>query len=134
MFWIETQHATSIPIFVILHKNNSIWQSNKNNFAYNAIQILFSDISWLFQNEFFHHHRLQKWLFPKSEISVTLNLIVYPTKRFSLLKQWLQMSLNFSSHSQTVFMFFPSSYDNKEIALNCGIMLRECIKFPALAK
>ncbi|XP_056175667.1 uncharacterized protein LOC115693259 isoform X4 [Syzygium oleosum] len=26
------------------------------------------------------------------------------------------------------------SYDNKEIALNCGNMLRECIKFPTLAK
>ncbi|KAK7303199.1 hypothetical protein RJT34_14101 [Clitoria ternatea] len=25
-------------------------------------------------------------------------------------------------------------YDNKEIALSCGIMLRECIKFPSLAK
>lgn len=26
------------------------------------------------------------------------------------------------------------SYDNKEIALNCGNMLRECVKFPTLAK
>ncbi|KAF8030757.1 hypothetical protein BT93_D0059 [Corymbia citriodora subsp. variegata] len=26
------------------------------------------------------------------------------------------------------------SYDNKDIALNCGNMLRECIKFPTLAK
>ncbi|KAK7359674.1 hypothetical protein VNO77_01636 [Canavalia gladiata] len=25
-------------------------------------------------------------------------------------------------------------YDNKEIALSCGIMLRDCIKFPSLAK
>jgi hypothetical protein len=32
-------------------------------------------------------------------------------------------------------MFSPlNSYDNKEIALNCGLMLRECIKFPTLAK
>ncbi|KAI4345534.1 hypothetical protein L6164_012648 [Bauhinia variegata] len=30
--------------------------------------------------------------------------------------------------------FLVISYDNKEIALNCGIMLRECIKFPTLAK
>ncbi|MBA0650276.1 hypothetical protein Goklo_017714, partial [Gossypium klotzschianum] len=29
---------------------------------------------------------------------------------------------------------FASSYDNKEIALNCGNMLRECIKFPSLAQ
>ncbi|KAJ0034293.1 hypothetical protein Pint_24964 [Pistacia integerrima] len=29
---------------------------------------------------------------------------------------------------------FKLSYDNKEVALNSGIMLRECIKFPSLAK
>ena len=33
-----------------------------------------------------------------------------------------------------LFPIFSSSYDNKEIALNCGSMLRECIKFPTLAK
>ncbi|KAF7837204.1 calcium-binding protein 39 [Senna tora] len=33
-----------------------------------------------------------------------------------------------------IAMLALHSYDNKEIALNCGIMLRECIKFPALAK
>ncbi|KAB5537417.1 hypothetical protein DKX38_014950 [Salix brachista] len=27
-----------------------------------------------------------------------------------------------------------TGYDNKEIALNCGLILRECIKFPTLAK
>lgn len=30
--------------------------------------------------------------------------------------------------------FLVVCYDNKEIALNCGNMLRECIKFPTLAK
>ncbi|KAL9390459.1 hypothetical protein Peur_019064 [Populus x canadensis] len=30
--------------------------------------------------------------------------------------------------------FLVVCYDNKEIALNCGLMLRECIKFPTLAK
>ncbi|KAL3577689.1 hypothetical protein D5086_019193 [Populus alba] len=30
--------------------------------------------------------------------------------------------------------FLVVCYDNKEIALNCGLMLRECIKFPMLAK
>ncbi|KAM7258866.1 hypothetical protein ACFE04_014607 [Oxalis oulophora] len=30
--------------------------------------------------------------------------------------------------------FLVVCYDNKEIALNCGTMLRECIKFPTLAK
>ncbi|XP_043721591.1 calcium-binding protein 39-like [Telopea speciosissima] len=30
--------------------------------------------------------------------------------------------------------FLVVCYDNKEIALNCGSMLRECIKFPTLAK
>ncbi|XP_038720113.1 calcium-binding protein 39-like isoform X2 [Tripterygium wilfordii] len=30
--------------------------------------------------------------------------------------------------------FLVVCYDNKEIALNCGNMLRECIKFPILAK
>ncbi|CAN0856194.1 Calcium-binding protein 39 [Linum grandiflorum] len=30
--------------------------------------------------------------------------------------------------------FLVVSYDSKEIAQNCGIMLRECIKFPSLAK
>ncbi|KAI4317708.1 hypothetical protein L6164_025557 [Bauhinia variegata] len=30
--------------------------------------------------------------------------------------------------------FLVVCYDNKEIAMNCGIMLRECIKFPTLAK
>ncbi|KAI7742556.1 hypothetical protein M8C21_033153 [Ambrosia artemisiifolia] len=30
--------------------------------------------------------------------------------------------------------FLVAGYDNKEIALNCGNMLRECIKFPTLAK
>ncbi|KAI7742553.1 hypothetical protein M8C21_033150 [Ambrosia artemisiifolia] len=30
--------------------------------------------------------------------------------------------------------FLVAGYDNKEIALNCGNMLRECIKFPILAK
>ncbi|KAJ6989189.1 hypothetical protein NC653_021929 [Populus alba x Populus x berolinensis] len=29
--------------------------------------------------------------------------------------------------------FLVVCYDNKEIALNCGLMLRECIKFPTLA-
>ncbi|KAF4358864.1 hypothetical protein CsatB_026050 [Cannabis sativa] len=30
--------------------------------------------------------------------------------------------------------FLVVCYDNKEIAMNCGNMLRECIKFPTLAK
>ncbi|KAL2458589.1 Mo25 family protein [Forsythia ovata] len=30
--------------------------------------------------------------------------------------------------------FLVVCYDNKEIALNCGNVLRECIKFPTLAK
>eukprot|EP00268_Persea_americana_P061045 TRINITY_DN7668_c0_g1_i1.p1 TRINITY_DN7668_c0_g1~~TRINITY_DN7668_c0_g1_i1.p1 ORF type:complete len:209 (-),score=36.17 TRINITY_DN7668_c0_g1_i1:1174-1800(-) len=30
--------------------------------------------------------------------------------------------------------FLVVSYDNKDIALNCGSMLRECIRFPTLAK
>ncbi|XP_026450023.1 calcium-binding protein 39-like [Papaver somniferum] len=30
--------------------------------------------------------------------------------------------------------FLVVCYDNKDIALNCGSMLRECIKFPTLAK
>ncbi|XP_028792390.1 calcium-binding protein 39-like isoform X2 [Neltuma alba] len=30
--------------------------------------------------------------------------------------------------------FLVVCYDNKEVALNCGIMLRECFKFPTLAK
>lgn len=30
--------------------------------------------------------------------------------------------------------FLVVSYDNKEIALNCGAMLRDCIRFPILAK
>ncbi|XP_068333156.1 uncharacterized protein [Pyrus communis] len=30
--------------------------------------------------------------------------------------------------------FLVVCYDNKEIALNCGSMLRDCIRFPALAK
>ncbi|MBA0587368.1 hypothetical protein Gorai_000500 [Gossypium raimondii] len=30
--------------------------------------------------------------------------------------------------------FLVVCYDNKEIALNCGNMLRECIKFPSLAQ
>ncbi|WCJ23617.1 Mo25 family protein [Euphorbia peplus] len=30
--------------------------------------------------------------------------------------------------------FLVICYDNKEIALNCGLMLRECFKFPSLAK
>ncbi|KAF9592176.1 hypothetical protein IFM89_012670 [Coptis chinensis] len=29
---------------------------------------------------------------------------------------------------------FLNSYDNKDVALNCWNMLRECIKFPSLAK
>ncbi|XVF28476.1 hypothetical protein REPUB_Repub15cG0032500 [Reevesia pubescens] len=35
---------------------------------------------------------------------------------------------------QDLFLSFASSYDNKEIAINCGNMLRECIKFPTLAQ
>lgn len=34
----------------------------------------------------------------------------------------------------TYWFLFVSSYDNKEIALNCGNMLRDCIRFPTLAK
>ncbi|XP_010279067.1 PREDICTED: calcium-binding protein 39 [Nelumbo nucifera] len=30
--------------------------------------------------------------------------------------------------------FLVTSYDNKDVALTCGIMLRECIKHPTLAK
>ncbi|KAH9765423.1 protein mo25 [Citrus sinensis] len=30
--------------------------------------------------------------------------------------------------------FLVVCYDNKEVALHCGIMLRECIKFPSLAR
>lgn len=33
-----------------------------------------------------------------------------------------------------LLLSFPTRYDNKEIALNCGNMLRECIKFSTLAK
>ncbi|KAF9619699.1 hypothetical protein IFM89_008376 [Coptis chinensis] len=29
---------------------------------------------------------------------------------------------------------FLNNYDNKDVALNCGNMLRKCIKFPSLAK
>ncbi|KAK6930064.1 Mo25-like, partial [Dillenia turbinata] len=37
------------------------------------------------------------------------------------------------NHSE-LLDFLVVCYDNKEIALNCGNMLRECIKFPTLAK
>ncbi|ERN12416.1 hypothetical protein AMTRI_Chr01g114450 [Amborella trichopoda] len=37
------------------------------------------------------------------------------------------------NHSE-LLEFLVTCYDNKEIALNCGNMLRECIKYPILAK
>ncbi|KAF9618329.1 hypothetical protein IFM89_000964 [Coptis chinensis] len=37
------------------------------------------------------------------------------------------------NHSE-LLDFLVVCYDNKDVALNCGNMLRECIKFPSLAK
>ncbi|XP_027333567.1 calcium-binding protein 39 isoform X4 [Abrus precatorius] len=37
-------------------------------------------------------------------------------------------------HIELLDFLVVCSYDNKEIALSCGIMLRDCIKFPSLAK
>ena len=33
-----------------------------------------------------------------------------------------------------IFVFSNGSYENQEIALNCGMMLRECCRFESLAK
>ncbi|KAF2311042.1 hypothetical protein GH714_019266 [Hevea brasiliensis] len=42
-------------------------------------------------------------------------------------------SVEYENHFE-LLDFLVVCYDNKEIALNCGLMLRECIKFPTLAK
>jgi len=42
--------------------------------------------------------------------------------------------ININVLLKTSLYLFPSSYDNKDIALSCGIMLRECIKFPSLGR
>ncbi|GMP56659.1 hypothetical protein CsSME_00021067 [Camellia sinensis var. sinensis] len=36
--------------------------------------------------------------------------------------------------SFTSYLYWDGNYDNKEIALNCGNVLRECIKLPTFAK
>ncbi|XP_024986360.1 calcium-binding protein 39 isoform X2 [Cynara cardunculus var. scolymus] len=42
--------------------------------------------------------------------------------------------VQFLENHSDLLDFLVAGYDNKEIALNCGNMLRECIKFPTLAK
>ncbi|CAI0466498.1 unnamed protein product [Linum tenue] len=47
---------------------------------------------------------------------------------------YLRVLIKFSVTTWDLFLPLFTSYDSKEIALNCGQMLRECIKFPTLAK
>ncbi|XP_022930254.1 calcium-binding protein 39-like [Cucurbita moschata] len=42
--------------------------------------------------------------------------------------------VNYIENHFELLDFLVVCYDNKEIAVNCGNMLRECIKFPTLAK
>nr|XP_043627218.1 calcium-binding protein 39 [Erigeron canadensis] len=42
--------------------------------------------------------------------------------------------VQFLENHSDLLDFLVSCYDNKEISLNCGNMLRECIKYPTLAK
>lgn len=42
--------------------------------------------------------------------------------------------VDYIEHHLELLDFLVVCYDNKEIALTCGAMLRECIKFPTLAK
>lgn len=42
--------------------------------------------------------------------------------------------LDYMENHKELLDFLVVSYDNKDIALNCGSMLRECIRFPTLAK
>ncbi|KAG8636659.1 hypothetical protein MANES_15G020600v8 [Manihot esculenta] len=54
-----------------------------------------------------------------------------------LLKQQVDSkycSVEYIENNFELLDFLVVCYDNKEIALNCGLMLRECIKFPTLAK
>ncbi|XP_048033088.1 calcium binding protein 39, like 1 isoform X1 [Chanodichthys erythropterus] len=39
-----------------------------------------------------------------------------------------------SSHSQILFMLLKGSYETPEVALNCGMMLRECLRHEPLAR
>ena len=57
----------------------------------------------------------------------------------SIVRIWEKMDWNpyvFCSRGLfKIYIFFPpDSYENQEIALNCGMMLRECCRHEALAK